>query len=215
MKNLYCFFLLFLVVTLSSCVSHPSASVRPSTTPSATHSSGDEMLSDGDDMNMADHDSFEAAGMTHVLSYTSKKFQYIVTLPQRWKFDDHPGAYLGAEGDVVFYPPSISSKDPHAPKIIITSPDTSPNMSSQAELTAWIAKPISSTKSNEPYKIGNATVAGMPAVQYITQGQVYHLVTWFRKNDRNFYIEIGDTEADATNYRKDYDLMINNVSFIE
>jgi uncharacterized protein YxeA len=130
------------------------------------------------------------------VTYTNKENHYTVQIPKNWVTNNTTSSF-GVPGGVAFYPhPELDGfGTPSLNITVIQAPLPRYTLNTQKQYEEWLAAPVSTTTTKSQYKIGNVTVAGIPAVQYKivseTEGAepFSAVITWFRYNEKNYYVE--------------------------
>ena len=128
---------------------------------------------------------------------------------------DEQGKFIGVLGEAGFvYPGQSLSDGEQVSAIIIIVTDQKLNrydFSTKEQFTDWLDKATSTGAWQHDYKLGNITIDGMLAVQYIDDAlygdrayPYYTVVTWLRYRDNNYYIEFSwpPSEEDINVYNE-------------
>lgn len=162
-------------------------------------------------------------GPTDWGTYENTINKYTISVPQNWQIDDTNGVYRGIPGEVAFFPPQESTVA-YRSGIYITITDDQVaklnfSLNTQEQYQDWIASAISTNTNQRQYKIGGTSVAGIPAIQYVTRAlpgdpteAFYYVTTWFRHNKQNYNIQFVNPEQDEL---KTYDKILSTFKFIQ
>ncbi len=134
-------------------------------------------------------------------AYPNEIIGYTINIPADWRINSTEGVFISVKGEVGFFPPGEEDSQPYKTAVYIVSLKDGEmnryNLDSEAEFTEWLNRPASNDRSQRQFKVGQIKVDGIDAVQYVTQAlsgdpteAYYGLITWFRKNGYNYYIEM-------------------------
>ena len=142
--------------------------------------------------------------------YENKRRGFTVLIPQYWNVDE-------IDGRAIFTP---SKKEPigSLTEITITilpNPAKDQPLTTKVEFNEWLAKDAKTEipEKGRLYKLDNLNIAGLPSVTLVDLGKVgeqdkddWSLITWFRKDKTNYYInakgnkKLSDADIKAYNY---------------
>lgn len=160
---------------------------------------------------------------TNWKTYENTINKYTISIPNNWQIDDTNGKHTGIPGEVAFFPPQESDVV-YMSYIHITITDNQVaklryGLNTQEQYQDWIAATISTNTNQHQYKTGNTSVAGIPAIQYVSRalpgdqtGAFYYVTTWFRHNYQNYNIQFVNPEQDEL---KIYDKILSTFKFIQ
>lgn len=154
--------------------------------------------------------------------YSNTELGYSVQIPTNWDTEGK-GSFVNIPGEITFLPPGEKSKEAYRTVIAITKMTTDKirySLNTQPQFNEWMAKPISDGRGERLYKIANIKVDGIDSVQFINRAlpgdqteAFYSIVTWFRKDNANYYIEFGGVESIINNHRSVYDQVVSSFKF--
>ncbi|MCL4366807.1 hypothetical protein M1563_01415 [Patescibacteria group bacterium] len=157
------------------------------------------------------------------MTYPSKINHYVIRVPQGWRVDDSVGSFINSSGEVVFTPPAGLSLDRTTAKVTVvalTSPNTRYPLNSRDQFTQWLNEPASPSASERIFKLANAQLDGLEAVEYVSRSlptdngaQYYNIVTWLQKDSINYYIELSGTLDQVNQIRDTYEQILTTFRF--
>jgi len=154
--------------------------------------------------------------------YASQIHNYTVRVPEDWEIQE--GNFLGISGEVGFTPPSEKDKGLRT-DIHITAMKTEKvrySLNTQEEFDEWLTKEASKGEGERLFKIDNIEIGGIEAVKFISRSlpgdgttAFYSVVTWFRRDGVNYYIELGGFEEIVTGLTTLYDQILPTFKFLD
>jgi len=159
-------------------------------------------------------------------AYTSNVHKYSIKIPQEWATDDSGGVFIGIPGEVTFIPPGGMATESAGFRTqiaitVMTNEKIRYELNSQEQYGEWLTKPISTGEGERLYKSGNTALGNIKAVQLVSRTlpgdpteSFYSVVTWFRKNGANYYIELGGEESKVLENIVTYNQILESFSFL-
>ncbi len=164
-------------------------------------------------------------------TYTNGTNGYAVKIPQDWIVDDHKGVFVSVPGEVTFTPPSEVGAEGEAGDVfrtkvailVMTTEKIRYTLNTQQQFDEWLTKSVSSGEGARLFKIGDIRVGGLDAVTFVSRslagdsaGAYYGVVTWFRKNGANYYLELYSTsENKASQFASIYNQILSTFKFLD
>ncbi len=162
--------------------------------------------------------------------YVNKKYNYNIVLPIDWIFDQND--YIDTE--IISLPKSTGyNSENYGTNLFIrvfTDDASIHPIKGHAQFDEWFKKEKSTEESRVETKagyaptylskIGNTVIDNNPAQQFnmrVIRGDGtepwYSIVTWVRKNNLNYYIEMGGKEVSVKNFTAQYSDIIATFKF--
>ncbi|KKU63533.1 MAG: hypothetical protein UX86_C0022G0007 [Candidatus Amesbacteria bacterium GW2011_GWC1_47_15] len=134
--------------------------------------------------------------------------------------------FIGIPGEVTFIPPGGMATESAGFRTqiaitVMTNEKIRYELNSQEQYGEWLTKPISTGEGERLYKSGNTALGNIKAVQLVSRTlpgdpteSFYSVVTWFRKNGANYYIELGGEESKVLENIVTYNQILESFSFL-
>lgn len=152
--------------------------------------------------------------------YTISEYGFSFKYPADWKLSKE--IFIGVPGEVTVIPPEEINTQAYRTEIAITSPQESTRYSldTQQEFDEWIAKRPSDGEGQRLFKVADRLVDNIKAVEFVSRAlpgdqteAFYSTVVWFRKDNKNFYIEFGGQEEIVKRHKDTWNTILASVKF--
>ncbi len=156
-------------------------------------------------------------------TYDNNISKYSINIPSNWIVNDTQGSFLGIPGEIVIGSQSEMHKGIWGTTIAITEISSSDRygLDTQQQFDEWSAKKITPDSKERIFKEGDLKIDGLEAVQFIMRSTpgvdtepYYLLITWIRKNNTNYYIELNANENTVNQYTEIYNQILSTFKFL-
>lgn len=157
-------------------------------------------------------------------NYTNTRYNYSIQYPNTWNEATSKPEFINVPGELSIIPPSEETPVGVQVQVAFVVSATQTGRYSfytSSDFNIWLNKPNDTSTNKQIYKIGNTYIGGEDAVQLIQQTlpneatePYYSIITWFRKENSNYYIELGGiSPSKVQTYRSDYDKILSTFKF--
>lgn len=133
--------------------------------------------------------------------YANLAAKYEVAVPSDWKIEED---FSQSSQEIVFVPPSSQNKQVYRTVLSIISTKNEKikyDLDTEEKYQEWIKKPATGGQGKRFYKVRNVNVDGNIGVKFIKKAlpgdpaeAYYGVITWIRRDGKNYYMELGGDE---------------------
>lgn len=157
-------------------------------------------------------------------TYTNNKLNYSIKIPRDWLIDDKENVFIRTSGEAIFLPQSEKDKGVFSTKIAITKLTNEKirySLNTETQFNEWLLMPAA-TDVRRLAKVENLKIDNLDAVKFISTTlpgdatePFFSIVTWFRKNGSNYYIEFGGDEKIVNGNVNIYNQILSTFKFLD